>query len=85
MAGTTRVPKGGCMSSRRYLGDVCQNELEVDDLDVTDGVDRTVHVDDVVVHEAAHDVHDGVGHADVLGRFGGGVRGKRILTCGRCS
>ena len=45
--------------------EVLEAELGVDGRDVGDGIDRVLDVDDVVVLEAAHDVGDGVGLADV--------------------
>ena len=39
--------------------------FEVDDLDVTLGVDAVGYVDDVLILEAAHHVGDGIGLADV--------------------
>ena len=49
-------------STRRQVG---QAELGLDDLDVGDRVDLAGDVDDVLVVEAAHDVDDRVGLADV--------------------
>ena len=46
-------------------GEVGQGEFGDDGLDVGDGVDAAVDVDDVGVVEAADDVDDGVGLADV--------------------
>ena len=46
-------------------GEVGQGEFGDDGLDVGDGVDAAVDVDDVGVVEAADDVDDGVGFADV--------------------
>ena len=49
------------------LGDrveVGEHELGGDDLDVAHGIDAAHGVDDVVVLEAAHDLHDGVDLAD---------------------
>ena len=45
---------------------VGHDEFEVDDVDVARGVGAAVHVDDVLVVEAAHDVDDGVRAADIL-------------------
>src|SRR5690606_15490976 len=42
-----------------------EREFRVDDLDVGERIDLACDVDDVVVLEAAHDLHDGVGLADV--------------------
>lgn len=50
-------------------GDVGEDELGVDNLDVTCGVDGTELVNDVVIFEAAHDLHDGVDFADVSEEF----------------
>ena len=44
---------------------VGQDQLQVDDVDVPDGVRGALHMDDVLVVEAADHVDDGVGHADV--------------------
>ena len=46
-------------------GHVGEDEFGVDDLDVADGIDGAEFVDDVVVFEAADDLDDGVGFADV--------------------
>ena len=46
-------------------GEVGERELGVDRLDVGDGIDLARDVHDVVVVEAAHDVRDRVGLADV--------------------
>lgn len=48
-----------------YLRNVGEDELQLDDLDVPHGVHSAVHVDDVVVLEAPHHLHDGVRLADV--------------------
>ena len=48
-----------------HRGQVGQNQLVVDNLDVAHGVDTAQLVDDVVVLEAAHHLHDGVRLADV--------------------
>jgi len=48
-----------------HLRQVGQYQLQRDHLDVTQRIDRARHVDDVLVLEAAHDVHDGVALADV--------------------
>jgi hypothetical protein len=78
-SGGTVIHTCGCVP---YLRNVRQDELEVDDLDVANGVHGAVYVDDVVVHEATHHVHDGVSHANVLskneeGKVGGGrLRGR---------
>lgn len=45
--------------------EVGHDQFEVDDLDITLGVDAVGDVDDVLVFEAAHHVGDGVGLADV--------------------
>src|SRR5690606_17930010 len=45
--------------------EVGEDEFGADDLDVAHGINRAHGVDDVVVHEAAHDVNDGVHLADV--------------------
>ena len=47
------------------VGEIGQRELGVDHLDVGDRIDLARDVDHVRVVEAAHDVHDGVGLADV--------------------
>ena len=44
---------------------VGHDELQVDDVDVPDGVRSALHVDDVLVVEAAHHMDDGVGLPDV--------------------
>ena len=46
------VPKAWFKS--RDLGHVGKHELEVDDFDITHGVDAAVHVDDVVVFKAPY-------------------------------
>jgi hypothetical protein len=46
-------------------GEVGQAELGLDHFDVRDRVDLAGHVDHVLVVEAAHHVHGGVGFADV--------------------
>jgi hypothetical protein len=48
-----------------HRGQVGQAQLGLDDLDVGDRVHPAGHVDDVLVLEAAHHVHDRVGLADV--------------------
>ena len=47
----------GCVP---YLRNVRQDELEVDDLDVADGVHGAVHVDDVVVDKCSDNLTDGI-------------------------
>ena len=49
-------------STRREVG---ERQLDLDGLDVAARVDRAFDVDDVFVLEAADDLHDGVGLADV--------------------
>ena len=44
---------------------VCEDQLQRDRLDIAGGIDRAIHVDDVVILKAAHDVHDGVALTDV--------------------
>ena len=48
--------------NRAHVG---QAQLGLDDFDVGDRVDLASHVDHVVVFEATHHVHDGIGLADV--------------------
>ena len=52
----------------RLLADIeiGERELDVDGVDVIGGIDAAVHVDDVLVLEAAYHVGDGVSLADVL-------------------
>ena len=45
--------------------EIGERELELDDFAIAHGIDGAHHVQDVVVIEAANDVHDGVGLADV--------------------
>ena len=41
------------------------DQLQIDGFHITDGIDRAVHVGDVFVLKAAHNVHNGVHLADV--------------------
>ena len=45
--------------------EVGEDELEVDGLDITNRIYGTIHMHDVVIIEAANDVHDGIGLTDV--------------------
>src|SRR5690606_13690043 len=45
--------------------EVRERELGVDDLDVGERIHLARDVHDVVVHEATHDLHDGIGFTDV--------------------
>ena len=45
--------------------EVGEDELEVDGLDITNRIYGTIDMHDVVIIEAANDVHDGVGLTDV--------------------
>ena len=64
--------------------EVCHDELQVDGLNVAQGVDGDVRacvghdVHDVFIVEAAHNVHDGVSAADVLEEL---VAEARTLAC----
>ena len=48
-----------------YRPEIRERELELDHVAVADGIDRTHHVRDVGIVEAADDLYDGVGLADV--------------------
>ena len=59
---------GGALHAVQPLlhgGEVGEGELELDDLAIAHGIDAVHHVQDVVVVEAADDVHDRVRLADV--------------------
>jgi len=91
VAGTAELV--GAVDLLFHAGQVGQAQLGLDHLDVGDRVDLVVHVDDVVVVEAAHHVDDGVGLADVrqelvaqafaLGRAGHQARDVHKFDDGR--
>ena len=64
--------------------EVCHDELQIDGLNVAEGVDGDVRarvghdVHDILIVEAAHNVHDGVGAADILKEL---VAETRALAC----
>lgn len=47
------------------LCDIGEDEFQIDDFDIASGVHGSVHMNDIVVTEAAHHMHDRVGHANV--------------------
>jgi hypothetical protein len=56
-----------CTRSRRFLraGEVGEDELRIDHLDIAHRIDRSTDVMNIGVLKAAHDLHDGVHLADV--------------------
>ena len=67
LASLSPVRAAFCLAVRALLhrGEVGEDQLGIDDLDVAHGIDGAADVMDVVVLEAAHDLHDGVHFADV--------------------
>ena len=53
-----------CVDAFFQAIEVGQHQLGLDGVDVGDGIDLAFHMGDVVVHEAAYHVHDGVDLAD---------------------
>ena len=46
--------KGSQVDTRTHLPQIAKCQLEVDDVDVSRGINLAVHVDDVTILEAAH-------------------------------
>ena len=44
---------------------VGENQFEVNRLDIARRIDRAVHMDDIIILKAAHNMHDGVALADM--------------------
>ena len=55
----------GLVPAAAYRLHVRENQLEVDRLDVAGGVDGAVHVDDILVLKAAHDMHNRIDLSDI--------------------
>ena len=55
----------GFINTTFYHFDVCHNQLKVNDVDIPQGVGGAFHVGNIAVLKAAHNMHDGIGGADV--------------------